>query len=105
MRAQAFSHVVRFTLHGRLTLSLDDYLADGRRLQASGRPVVIILHARLPDRPLGFHVREANIWTLTGTPDQMRRFQAGTQRLARFAPAITDESYDVYLLNPPAPTH
>ncbi|HEX5184514.1 MAG TPA: hypothetical protein VFW19_15365 [Allosphingosinicella sp.] len=101
MRAQAFSHVVRFTLHGRLHLSLDDYLADGRRLQASGRPVVVILHARLPDRPVGFHVHEANIWNLSGTPDQMRRFAAATTRLARFAPAVTDESYDVYLLNPP----
>ncbi|HEY1607347.1 MAG TPA: hypothetical protein VGF77_17295 [Allosphingosinicella sp.] len=106
MRAQAFSHVVRFTLHGRLDLSLDDYLADGQRLQAtSGRPVVVILHARLPDRPVAFHVHEANIWNLRGTPDQMRRFQAATHRLARFAPAVTDESYDVYLLNPPTATH
>lgn len=105
MRAQSFGHVVRFTRHGRVDLNLDDFLRDGRMLQArTGRPVVMVFQYRLGGRPHDFHVPEANFWTLTGTADQVRRFQAATRRLARFAPAITDESYDVYLLDsPPAP--
>ena len=50
-----------------------------------------------------FRILEVHIWTFSGTPQQVRRFQAATRRLARFAPSITDESYDVYLLNPPKP--
>jgi hypothetical protein len=102
MRTQNLGHVVRFTRHGRVDLNLDDFLRDGRTLQArTGRPVVLVFQHRVGG-PRDFHVPEANFWTLSGTADQIRRFQAGTRRLARFAPAITDESYDVYLLNPPA---
>jgi hypothetical protein len=100
MRTQNFGHVVRFTRRGRLDLSLDDYLRDARALQArSGKPVVIVLHHRMVGRP--FRSREANLWTLSGTAEQVQRFQAETRRIARFAPTITDESYDVYLLAPP----
>jgi hypothetical protein len=101
MRTQNFGHVVRFTRHGRLDLSVDDYVRDGHALQArNGKPVVIVLHHRMDGRP--FRFREANIWTLSGTAEQVQHFQAETRRIARFAPTITDESYDVYLLAPPA---
>jgi hypothetical protein len=101
MRTQNFGHVVRFTRHGRVDLDLDDFLRDGHVLQArTARPVVLVFQHRIRE-PRDFHVPEANFWTLSGTADQIRRFQVGTRRLARFAPAITDESYDIYLLNPP----
>ena len=39
-----------------------------------------------------------NFWYFTTTPDQVRRFQAATQRLVRFGPVVSDESYEVYVL-------
>jgi hypothetical protein len=104
MRTQSFSRVVPFTRHARLDLSLDDYLRDARALQArSGKPVVILFQRRIGPRTPAFRIREVHIWSFSGTPEQVGRFQAATRRLARFGLAITDESYDVYLLNPPPP--
>jgi hypothetical protein len=102
MREQRFGHVVRFTRHVRLDLSIDDYLRDARALQArTGRPVVILFQRRIDHYPRPFRIPEVHIWSFSGTPDQARRFEAATRRIARLPPAITDESYDVYVLNPP----
>ncbi len=99
MREQRFGHVVRFTKRVRTELSLDDYLNDARALRArTGRPVVIVLRQRLDPASPAFRVHEVNIWNFTGTREQIGRFLGATQRLARFAPAVSDESYDVYLL-------
>ncbi|HEY1606448.1 MAG TPA: hypothetical protein VGF77_12720 [Allosphingosinicella sp.] len=99
MREQRFGHVVRFTKSVRTELSLDDYLNDARALRArTGRPVVIVLRQRIDPSSPAFRVHEVNIWNFSGTREQIGRFLAATQRLVRFAPAVSDESYDVYLL-------
>jgi hypothetical protein len=98
MRERRFGKVVRFTRHARTRLSLDDILADARSLRArTGRPVVVALkHPLDPTHP--FHIREAYVWDFSTDPEQVRRFRAATRPLASFPPAVTDESYDVYLL-------
>jgi hypothetical protein len=40
--------------------------------------------------------------TFSATPEQARAFHAAARRIARFEGAMTDERYDVYLLEPPA---
>jgi hypothetical protein len=101
MRRQRFDRAVRFTKQVRRELSVDDYLRDARILQArTGRPVVILFRHRIDPRAPAFRIREVYIWTFSGAPDQVSRFQAATRRIARFAPTITDESYDVYVLDP-----
>jgi len=61
-------------------------------------PVLILLpHPLKLDAALTIH--EAYNWIFRTTPDQVRRFQASTTLLARFGPALTDESYAVYELN------
>lgn len=99
MREQRFGSVPLFTRRARVDLDLDDYLADARALRArTGRPVVILMMHRLdPARP-AFRLREVYAWDFSADPAQVRRFQAATRRLASFPPAVTDESYDVYLL-------
>ena len=102
MREQKLGHVVRFTRHVRRDLSVDDYLRDARLLQArTGRPVVILFQRHIDEAKGPFSIAEVYIWTFSGDPEQVRRFQAATRRIARFGPAITDESYDVYLLDRP----
>jgi hypothetical protein len=102
MRTQRFDRVVRFTGQVRRELGVDDYLRDARILQArTGRPVVIVFQRHIDEATHPFHISEVYIWSFSGTPEQVRRFQAATRRIARFAPTITDESYDVYLLNAP----
>lgn len=103
MREQRFGRVVRFTRNVRQQLSLDDFLTDARALQRRhNRPVVIVMGRRLdPARP--FRIRQVHVWYLSGTSEQIRRFQSATRMLARFDASVTDEFYDVYLLTDPGP--
>ena len=102
MREQRFGRFVYFIRRIRTDLTLDDYLTDARALQArTHRPVVILVKNRLDRQARPFQIHEVHIWNFSGTSDQIRRFQAATRILVRFGPAVTDESYDVYLLNPP----
>jgi hypothetical protein len=109
MREQRFGRFVRFTRRVRTDLNLDDYLADGRALQArTHRPVVILLRKRIDRDSSPFHVHEAHIWNFSGSAAQIARFLAATRRIARFGHAVTNESYDVYVLRvrtliPPVP--
>jgi hypothetical protein len=99
MRSQRFGRVVRFTRRGvRLELSPDDYLADAQRLRAAtGRPVVFVIQCRLrTDRPT--RIKELNYWYFSTTPDQVRRFQAATRKIADFPAVVSDETYEVYVL-------
>jgi hypothetical protein len=103
MREQKYGHVVRFSAHVRRELSLDDFVDEGHEIQRrTGRPVVIMLEKRLSPNTPAFRILDVHVWHFNGTPRQVRRFLASTRRLARFGDAITQETYDVYLLNPPA---
>jgi len=102
MREERFGNTVRFTRNARLSLSLEEVLASARAVQeATGGPVVILLHLRLdPARPARV-VKEGYNWTLSTTPAQVEEFLSQTQLIARFGPSCcNDESFDVYVLNP-----
>jgi hypothetical protein len=99
MREQRFGPYVHFTRHVRLSLTPDDYLADARALRArTGRPVVVVLQHKLDPRRPHYSKSNVRIWWFSADSEQVRRFQAATRKLASFGPAITDETYDVYLV-------
>jgi hypothetical protein len=99
MREQRWGNYVHFTKKVRQDLTPDDFLADARILRArTGRPVVIVFEHRLdPNRPV-YRKKNVHVWRFSATSDEVRRFQAGTRKLASFGPAISDERYDVYAL-------
>lgn len=98
MRQQRFGNVVTFTKNARLSLNLDDVLIDARRLHLRTRdPVIILLQQRLNPSLPAQHYREGYDWEFVVTPQQVRAFQAATKLVRSFAPAVSDESYDVYL--------
>jgi hypothetical protein len=101
MRERRFGNVVKFTNKARLSIDLGDILATARALRAeSGKSVLILLYQKLdPSRPQIYH--EGFNWNLLTTPEQVRDFLASTRFLARFAPALSDESFDVYLFDQP----
>jgi hypothetical protein len=101
MREQKFGKLVSFTSTAKLNLTLDDVLNAAKRLNHErGQPVVILMAQRFDPAQSAVTYLESYNWSLSVTPDQLRRFLASTQPLARFAPARSDESYDVYLLDP-----
>lgn len=97
LRQQKFGQVVQLSLNGRRELTLDQILADARRLhQASGRPVVMLFRMRLrilPKRRQLVLFKNATIIT----PESERRFRSSTRLLASYPLAATDESYDVFV--------
>jgi hypothetical protein len=103
LREQRYGRYAVFKRQARLRLDLCDILADARAIRAaSGQPVVILLQQRLDSAAPARDVAEGYNWQLALIPSQVRVFQATTQRIARFPPALTDESYDVYVLGDPA---
>ena len=76
-----------------------EVLATARALHARTRRSVVIL-TQVPLDP----ARPPKTWpagyvgTITTSPAEIRTFLAATRRLASLGPAMTDESYDVFLL-------
>jgi hypothetical protein len=101
MREQRFGSVVNYTKNARLSLDLNDILATAHNLSSERRkPILILLTQRLdPSQPATTYL-EAYNWQLNTTPEQVRGFLSSTRLLIRFAPARTDESFDVYLYAP-----
>jgi hypothetical protein len=99
IRERRFGNVVHFTTKAWPSIDLDDILATARTLRAeSGKPILILLHQQLDSsQPQTYN--EGGYWKLLTTPEQVRDFFTSTRFLARFAPALTDESFDVYLLD------
>ena len=104
LREHRFGNIVHFTRKATLNLSLDDILSQAQQLHAAtGKHVLILLQDRLdPARPPQV-IPEAYDWTLSTTPDQVRRFQASTCLLKSFGSVSNrasnnDETYDVYVL-------
>jgi hypothetical protein len=99
-REQRFGQVVRFTAQNvRIDIRLDDILADARKLASrTGRPAVIVLRHGLDPHAPPRAVPEPYVGRFLTDPDQVRRFIAATSRLASFERALTDETYEVYLL-------
>jgi hypothetical protein len=103
LREQRFGNVIRFTSRARLSIELDDVLVTAKRLHSeSGKPILILLHQQLdPTQPRIY--QEGYNWILRTTPEAVRNFLAATRIIAQFAPASTDESFGVYLLDESAP--
>ncbi|HZG45787.1 MAG TPA: hypothetical protein VEZ41_05910 [Allosphingosinicella sp.] len=103
IREQRFGHVVRFTTRARRDLTLEEIQADAVRLAgATGRRVVIVLRQRVEAESPPIAGTTPYLGTFSATPEQARAFHAAARRIARFEGAMTDERYDVYLLEPPA---
>lgn len=99
VRERRYSAVSHFTAHQVLDLTLGDLLNTARALhRATGRPVVILSAPRIDPTAPAATWNEGYRGTFSSTPEQARAFLAATTRLASFAPATTDESYDVFLL-------
>ena len=97
LREQYFGQVVRLSRQGRLDLTLDDILADSRKLHdKTGRPIVILTRLRLRQPVHGTHKMMYDS-TTTVTPGGLQRFRASTEHLASLRPAATDENYDVFV--------
>lgn len=104
VRERRWGRVVRFSRHVRQELTLDDVLADARRIAAErDRPVLVLVNRPLDPVHPAARREEGMVGTFEAPSDQVRRFLAATRRVARFGPAATDESYDVYLLPAPQP--
>lgn len=101
LREQRFGHAVNFTRAARLELSLGEMLETGRRLKReTGAEVVALVPTELeldpaaPARRLGSGYN----WIFTTSPDDVRAFLAGTERLARFDRSLQGEDYVLYRL-------
>jgi hypothetical protein len=96
-REERFGRLFLRTRSDRQQISMDDILADAERLHRRyGRPIVILLHLDLQNSRAGSYrslYRDSTVLT----PQGVQRFLASTHPVARLRPAITDESYDVYV--------
>lgn len=100
VREHRFGRTPIFSDAARSPMSIKSILSAGRGLhERTHRPVVIVLAERLEaNSPVA--VRDRGYYgPLRIDPNEVREFLASTVRIARFAPAVTDESYDVYVLN------
>lgn len=98
LRQQRFGKVVRLSENARRELTLDDVLADAKRLHArTGRPIVFLSHLRLlPDRKQRMFMMFDD--ATTTTPDSVKRFTASTRHIATLRGLeLADENYDVYV--------
>lgn len=99
VRERRWGATVAFTKAAARNVTLAEMLATARRLRArTHRPVLILLQVRLDREAPAQTWEEGYIGTFSTTPVEVAAFLAATRRLASFDPAITDESYDVYLL-------
>ncbi|WP_245470872.1 hypothetical protein [Bradyrhizobium guangzhouense] len=105
VREHAFGNVIKFSRHGRLESDLGETLAVSRDLQRSmGVPVLILLSYRLDQITPGLTYEEGERWrTFRASAEQIREFAQATTMIKRFAPARTNESFDVYLLGTEKP--
>ena len=99
VRERRAGRVVAFTRAAVRDVTLAEMLATAQALRArTRRPVLTLLQVRLDPAAPSQTWDEAYNGTFSTTPGDVRAFLRATRRLARFAPAISDESYDVYLL-------
>ena len=99
VRERRWGQIVAFTKAAARDVTLGETLRTARRLRArTHRPAVVLLQVQLDPAAGAQSWEEGYLGTFSTTPADVRTFLSATRRLARFAPAVTDESYDVYLL-------
>ncbi|MCL6698209.1 hypothetical protein LZ496_05360 [Sphingomonas sp. NSE70-1] len=97
MREGRFGEFSRLIKNSRSDLTLDDVVSDARRLHRStGRPVVYLSTTNL-DRYERAKLKYMFHNVLTVTPENKARFLASMGFVARLRPALSGESYDVYV--------
>jgi hypothetical protein len=100
MREHRYGNVVIFTRKARMTLNLDEILANAQDIRRkTGKPVVILMAVKLDPALPAQSIKEGIGWELVTTPEQTRHFLASTKLIKNFEPAASDESYDVYVLD------
>ena len=99
IREHRFGNIVRFSKSGQSDTDLGETLRVSRELQRrTESPVVILIHHRLDQITPGKTYDESYNWTFTASAEQIREFLDQTTMIRRFEPAVTDESFDVYLI-------
>jgi hypothetical protein len=99
LREEQDGPIVRFTKKAKLELSLGDVLDAAKRLRAERRSAVVILLSHdLDGAGDGVRESEGYDWVFTATRDQIDAFRESARLIASFGPAVTDETYSVYLL-------
>lgn len=102
LRTRRWGQVVPFSKANDIDLSLRDILRTARALRTrTGRPVVLLMQVGFDPGAKPQTWRQGYVGAVTTTPGDVRAFLAGTRRLARLGPAVTDETYDVYRLRDP----
>jgi hypothetical protein len=100
IRKQKFDQIAAFTRSGKLSVTLGEILNESSALRKTQAvPVVILLSHKLEDITPDRRIREGYNWTFEASADQLAAFSAATRQIARFGPADTDESFDVYVLD------
>jgi hypothetical protein len=101
VREHRFGNTIVFAHATISTMSIKSILSTAQTLHArTHRPIVIVLAERLGTTMIAGKRDRGYYGSLRIDPDEVRQFFAATVRIARFAPATTDESYDVYVLQP-----
>ena len=99
VREQRTGPLVVYSRAAQLWLTLDDILAKARKLHASsGKPVRILMATHL-DEPQAEVVHQGYNWVLEIKPDAVNRFLRAVIRVARFSPASSDKTFEVYRLS------
>lgn len=97
LRQQRFGKVAQLSSNVRHLLTLDDILADAKRLhQKTGRPILFLSHLEIAP---GTNLRKSMMYddeTIV-TSDAARRFLSSTRLVVKLRPAGIDESYDVFV--------
>lgn len=100
VREHRFGNTIIFSHSAISTMSIKAILSAARDLHArTRRPIVIVLAERLGPNMIAGERDRGYYGPLRIDPNEVRDFLAATVRIARFAPAVTDESYDVYVLD------
>jgi hypothetical protein len=100
LRDARFGKTSSFKRSAKLDLRLADILAQAQRLRADyGRPVIILLYHRLDQTAAETVHYDTHAWTFRYTPREVSDFLAATTKLASLRGSLSEEDYDVYVLN------
>lgn len=104
LRERRWGQYTLFTRAAKRTVRIDELLDTATRIHAeTGKPIVILMSDRT--YPDGEPHSRGGFGDLIVTPQGLIRLQTATRKLASFDHVANgDESYDVYLYNPPLRT-
>jgi hypothetical protein len=97
-RGQRFGKYRYFSKNDLQDTSLDELLYFARQIKSRhNQPVLLLLWEKIgPEGP--YHIKLPYNYTFAYSPEEFRRFIEATKLVASFGGAITDEGFNVYLL-------